>query len=110
MADRFTWRPVRQSSPSYDGSVRRAQFGDGYAQSSADGINPISGQWDMQFIGQKKEMQALMEFLRVHIGRSFIWNDPLVGDCFFYCDSFKPVNNGAKVYTVTAIFQQTFQP
>lgn len=110
MADRFTWRPVRQSNAQSEGAVRRAQFGDGYTQSSADGINPSAVRWDMQFIGRKAEMKPLIEFLRSHVGKSFIWNDPMIGDAFFYCDSPTYLNNGADVYTVTGTFQQTFQP
>lgn len=64
----------------------------------------------MQFIGKKSEISQIIAFLRSHVGMSFIWKDPFLGDCLFYCDSFDFNNNGADVYTVSATFQQTFQP
>lgn len=110
MADRFTWCATRQSSAQANIKVKRAQFGDGYAQSSADGLNSVRRTWDMTFIGKKSKMADIISFLDSHSGKSFIWNDPFYGDAFFYCDEYRYNNNGSTVYTVTATFEQTFQP
>lgn len=110
MADRFTWCATKQSRGTVTGSVRRAQFGDGYAQSSADGINPISSSWNVEFVGRKDRIKEISDFLRSHVGKSFIWDEPLVGDGFFYCDTFNPSPNGSRLYTLTATFEQTYQP
>ena len=110
MADRFTWCPTNQSRGTVTGSVRRAQFGDGYAQSSADGINPISSSWNVEFVGTKERIQEINNFLRSHVGKSFIWDEPLVGDGYFLCKDFNPTPNGNRLWTITATFEQTYQP
>lgn len=110
MADRFTWCATKQSTGAVSGSVRRTQFGDGYAQSAADGINPISSSWNVEFVARKDRIKEISDFLRSHVGKSFIWDEPLVGDGYFYCDTFNPSPNGSRLYTLTATFEQTYQP
>lgn len=110
MADRFTWCPTKASTGQTDGLVRRTQFGDGYNQSAADGINPNSSTWNVEFVGTKLRTQEIIDFLRSHVGKSFIWDEPFVGDGYFYCDTFSPAPNGQRLWTVTATFEQTYQP
>lgn len=110
MSDRFTWCATKQSTGQVNGSVKRAQFGDGYAQSAADGINPISSSWNVEFVGKLDRIMEINSFLRSHIGKSFIWDEPLVGEGFFYCDTFNPSPNGNRLWTITATFEQTYQP
>jgi phage-related protein len=41
---------ISQSSPGrYKNRVLRSQFGDGYEQSTVDGINATLGQWDLSY-------------------------------------------------------------
>lgn len=110
MADRFTWCATKSSTGQSNGIVRRAQFGDGYAQSAADGINHIRDSWNVEFVGSKQRTQEIIDFLRAHVGQSFIWEIPFVGDGYFYCDTFNPTPNGQRLWTVTATFEQTYQP
>lgn len=110
MADRFTWCPTKQSSGEVNGVVRRAQFGDGYAQSSASGINPILRRWTVEFVGTKVKIQEIVNFLDSHVGTSFVWDAPFFGDGYFYCDTYSPSPNGFRLYTLTATFEQTYQP
>lgn len=110
MADRFTWCANKTSTGQSNAVVRRAQFGDGYAQSSANGINPISRNWSVEFIGQKSRIQEIVNFLDSHIGKSFVWETPFFGDAYFYCDSYKPTPNGYRLWSLTATFEQTYQP
>jgi len=110
MADRFTWCATKQSTGTSTASVRRAQFGDGYAQSSADGINPVSRSWNVEFVGNKQRTQEIISFLDAHVGQSFIWDVPFFGDGYFYCDTYSPAPNGQRLWTVTATFEQTYQP
>lgn len=110
MADRFTWCATKQSSGQVTGAVRSAQFGDGYRQTSADGINPNSSVWNVEFIGKMSRIKEISDFLRSHVGQSFIWDEPLVGDGYFLCKDFNPTPNGNRLWTITATFEQTYQP
>ena len=110
MADVFRWRPTRQSRATAQAKINSAQFGDGYRQSAADGINAIRQTWDMEFVGKKSEISQIIAFLRAHVGISFIWKDPFEGNLLFQCETFSPSPQGADIYTLTATFEQTFQP
>lgn len=110
MADRFTWCATKQSTGKATGSVKRAQFGDGYSQSSANGINPISRVWNVEFVGDKDRAQQIINFLDSHVGKSFIWEVPFFGDAYFHCDEYNPSPNGNRLWTITATFEQTYQP
>lgn len=111
MTDVFTWRATAQSSNgTTSGKVDRAQYGDGYSQSSPDGINPISRSWQVSFTDRESVIQAIADFLDAHMGRSFLWKPPLAAQGFYQCDTHTASDNGRGVYTLTATFQQTFQP
>ncbi|WP_243689793.1 phage tail protein, partial [Cronobacter sakazakii] len=47
----FTWCPRINAGGEVTHRVRRAQFGDGYAQASGDGINARGQKWDLEFVG-----------------------------------------------------------
>ena len=47
----FNWSPRVNPSQDVTMRTREAQFGDGYTQTSGDGINPRSQSWDLTFIG-----------------------------------------------------------
>lgn len=110
MADVFTWCATTSSSGESNGSVRRAQFGDGYTQSSADGINPNRRSWSLGFTGVRTRTMEIISFLDSHVGKSFLWDSPLYGVNFFYCDTYSINHNGNDVWTLTATFEQTYQP
>ncbi len=42
MTDTFTWPATSQSTGTTTAAVKRAKFGDGYAQAAADGLNATS--------------------------------------------------------------------
>lgn len=110
MADVFTWRPTDETRGRITARVKRARFGDGYSQSAPDGINAIDQEWPLTFAGTEAEMQALVDFLQAHVGRSFEWK-PLLGQpALWQCDTWQPKDEGGGWYTVTATFQQTFSP
>lgn len=110
MADRFTWCPTKQSSGQVTGSVLRSQFGDGYSQIAANGINPNSSVWTLEFVGKKDWIRQISSFLRSHVGKTFIWDEPLVGDGYFSCETFNPSPNGNVLWKITATFEQVYQP
>ena len=109
MTDTFSWVPTSTSRATSTGLVRRAQFGDGYAQSIADGINPMSRAYDLTFTGSSALISQIAAFLDAHVGVSFFFAHPIHGTGLYYCDSYSDSGEGL-TYTLTATFQQTFQP
>lgn len=110
--DTFTWRTQGQPEGSLTQRVRSAQFGDGYKQVSGDGINPESQSWPVSFTGQQKDMVPLLSFIRSHTTTSFLWTPPygVVGLYRVVSDSIKAAPVGGAVMTVSATFEQAFQP
>ena len=110
MVDVFTWCATNSSSGDSNASVRHAQFGDGYAQSSANGINPNRRTWNLAFTGDNSRTLEIVSFLDSHVGKSFLWDSPIYGEKNFYCDTYAINPNGNNIWTITATFEQTYQP
>lgn len=109
--DTFTWKPIGTPTGTSTFAVKKAQFGDGYSQEAADGINNESQSWPLQFAGSKAEMLALVAFLRAHAGYiGFYWTPPLGVQGIYKAPSFSPTPQGGDVYTVSATFEQKFAP
>ncbi|WP_181944600.1 phage tail protein, partial [Klebsiella pneumoniae] len=47
----FTWSPRVNPTQTVNFRTRKAQFGDGYAQVSGDGLNTRSQEWELNFVG-----------------------------------------------------------
>ncbi|MCD0280456.1 phage tail protein [Xanthomonas melonis] len=110
MADVFPWKPTSQSSGTATGAVRRAAFGDGYSQSVAEGINPISRSYQLTFTGTDSEMQEIAAFIDSHIGRSFLWTPRIGGQGYYQCDGYSDRGEGGEMLSISATFEQHFQP
>lgn len=110
MTDTFTWPTQAGNTGTETGHVRKSPFGDGYAQRVADGINPLSRSWQIQWKGTKATAFAIRDFLRAHIGVSFFWTAP--GDVMqtYTCDSWTINDQGGPIYTITATFEQFNSP
>ncbi|OEZ02325.1 MULTISPECIES: phage tail protein [Stenotrophomonas] len=109
MTDTFIWKPTSSGAATANAAVRKAAFGDGYTQRAKDGINARSRSYQLTFTGAKERIDAIIEFLDAHIGQSFFWTGPR-GTALYTCDTHnEPLPNGL-THTVTATFEQTFQP
>jgi phage-related protein len=78
----------------------------------ADGLNNVSSAFTLQFAGDEDKVGAILDFLTAKGGaESFYWQPPLrKAPLLFYCETWsEPVKDGA-TYTMSATFQQTFQP
>jgi phage-related protein len=110
MADTFTWRPDKSAPGTFQDRVRSAQFGNGYKQRAADGINNETQSWNLTFTGEKARIAAILAFLRAQKGyKAFIWATPFDGPLYFTCDTFAPTDLGGKAWSLTATFEQTYQ-
>lgn len=107
----FTWCPRTDPQGQTKFRVRTKDFGDGYSQSVSDGINNKSQSWPLVFLGGEERTREIMRFIDSHKGaRGFLWTPPL-GDLGLYkCDGYQLTPHGAENYTLTATFEQTFQP
>lgn len=106
----FTWPVHAGEEGQHTSRVRQAQFGDGYMQTSADGLNPTTQSWPITTTGTKAEIMAARQFLKDNAGRSFIWESP-VGELGFYrCNDFGVANIGGGVFVLRATFEESFQP
>ena len=110
MPDVFRWRPTQQARGKTTANVSRADFGDGYAQSVPNGINPWSRSWAVEFVGSRSEVGQIVSFLEAHAGRSFLWAPLFSAQGLYQCDEFEPAHQGGDVYTLSATFAQTFSP
>ncbi|MDR8400116.1 phage tail protein [Paraburkholderia sp. USG1] len=110
MADTFTWAPaVSNLSGSAALRVRKAQFGDGYAQKIADGINNRASSYNLTFIGDAPTITAILAFLDAHAGATaFNWTPLLRPQALFTCEKYSEPTKDGNTYTITATFDQTF--
>jgi phage-related protein len=106
----FTWVPtVANLSGTATLLVREAQFGDGYSQRTADGLNNRSSSFSLQFIGDATKISAILAFLDARAGaEAFYWTPPLRTQLLFTCATYTEPTKDGNVYTITATFVQTF--
>jgi len=78
MADTFNFIPSRGFSNPIKPRVKIAQFGDGYSQRIADGINNITKEWNLVFGSRDlNEVDLILEFLETQKGvTAFLWTPP----------------------------------
>lgn len=111
MADTFTWSPLIEPTGTGTFRVRTAQFGDGYRQVAADGINNLSESWPLTFRGREAYITAILAFLRGKKGSMpFSWKPPLGETSLWTCATYGATPLGAGLYTLTATFEQYFEP
>ncbi|WP_211195175.1 phage tail protein [Stenotrophomonas maltophilia] len=111
MADVFTWCVRTEITGTGDFLVKEARFGDGYRQTSADGLNNESQQWPISIVGRESKVGPALAFLRARQGAvSFLWTPPLGVQGYYLCKTYTLTPHGNGVYTLAATFEQTFQP
>ena len=105
----FRWKTQRTTPGTETARTRSAQFGDGYKQVVADGINNISGSWYVTIVAQADEMRAIRNFLRSHGGyRAFKWTEPLGDVVLVRAGTWTPTPIGGGVYSISTTFEQAF--
>ena len=106
----FTWAPaVSGLSGTATLKVRKAQFGDGYDQRVADGLNSRRSSYNLTFIGDAAKISAILAFLDARAGaEAFYWTPLLRTQSLFICETYSEPTKDGDVYTMTATFDQTF--
>ena len=110
----FSWRTQTQSQPqgAFKTRTREAQFGDGYKQVSGDGLNPEEQNWPLTFTGSEKDMLPILEFIRAHTIKAFIWTPPYGVPGLYRVgkESITATPIGGMAMTITCTFEQAFAP
>lgn len=108
----FIWQPLADPEGTSTFRVLSAQFGDGYTQEVGDGLNNEIRAWPLQFWGYEWEIQPIRDFLRRHQGfRPFLWTPPIEPDAgLFIARDIRIRAMGGKSYTLSATFEERFEP
>lgn len=110
MAKTFTWKVERDIEPEISYRVKETQFGDGYKQTSADGINTKDESYDVKVHARNEvEAKAIMAFFDEHQGwKSFFFTPPLGKLSLWTCKNPKPKPLGGGLYSITATFVKSY--
>lgn len=106
----FEWNLQSEPSATERVSIRSVSFGDGYEQSVANGLNPIAKDWDLRFKGRISLIRAIDTFLAEHIGKAFLWENPLGDQGMYKSEGKNIVMHTANIATLTVKFKQCFHP
>lgn len=106
----FSWRTQGTPEGSFKLTVKKAQFGDGYTQIAAEGLNPETQSWPLTFIGTESELKPLLAFVRRHRTKACLWVPPYgeLGLWRVEADSIKVAPVGGKAMSVSFTFTQAF--
>lgn len=109
----FTWTPEYGASVERKPRVRTIAFGDGYEQRARDGINTNPVKWSLQFnMRDNIETDEIMAFLDARgAAEAFDWTPPNESNTIrVVCRSWNKVLNKFNLNSVTATFEQVFEP
>jgi phage-related protein len=86
MTTNFTWPVQAKLAGAVKFAVLTAQFGDGYKQTAADGINNQSQSWSVVIRGPAAQVTPARDFLNARAGyQSFFWTPPLGAQGYYEC-------------------------
>ena len=109
----FTYTPDFGAQATYKPRVRKAQFGDGYEQRIADGINVRPQQWSLQFANRDDtETASILSFLEARNGvEAFDWTPPSELTAIkVVCSEWNKTVARSNLNNVSATFDQVFEP
>lgn len=114
----FDWGESRSSRVEVEARVAEVRFGDGYAQRSPDGLNPIGEAWDLVFDAVDDSIgDAIENFLRARttslVAEAFdwspIWLTPTTA-IRVVCKRWSRVRVDLGISTITATFERVYEP
>ncbi len=103
----FDYQPAPNASPSYTPKVLTSQFGDGYRQDTADGINNNLPKWSLTFNRPRVEIEAILAFFIAKGGvQRFTWTPSGRSEVLVICPEWTaPIING-RFGTISCTFQE----
>lgn len=101
------WKNALQRKP----RILMAQFGDGYSQRQADGLNANPKVWSLKFENRSdSEADDIDAFLVARGGwEAFDWTDPDGDALKFVCREWSRVREQYNLNTVAAVFEQVYE-
>jgi phage-related protein len=104
--------PEYSSSPcDTKARVLRTDFGDGYGQRAADGINNMPRTWPLKWENlTEADANTIENFLRARAGYvAFLWTPPRTGTALKWtCEAWSRQPTEGNFVTMTATFNQVF--
>ena len=98
------------ASESFEPRVLVANFGDGYTQRSADGINNLPRKWPLSFSVSPTVGQEIIDFLKTANGvQSFDWTPPIGAAGKWLCKSWSRRLTTFGTHDVSAEFVEVFE-
>jgi phage-related protein len=90
--------------------VLKMDYGDGYSQRAADGINTIRDTWEVEFRGTYSNMDSLQSILEGKAGHTyFTWTAPRGSTAEkWICTEWSRTNLGRDKDAISATFIQVF--
>ena len=109
----FTWSPDYGASKSKKPIVKQIKFGDGYEQRATFGINQNPQNWNVKFTNRvQTEADAIEAFFDAQGGVTpFDWTPPDQSTSYkFVCRDWVRTIDHAGLFSITANFEQVFEP
>lgn len=107
----FSFPVQANDSGSTEYLIRTAQFGDGYAQSSGEGINSKKETWAITYSGRKEDVDKVRAFLDERAGyKSFAWKNPHGVLGLYKASKYESLPYATDVFRLTTNFEQAFAP
>ncbi len=108
----FNWVPRIEPVGQFSHRTLTAKFGDGYAQTADDGINPGSQSWPLEFFGVSAYIQPIKQFLDQHRGsRAFLWTPPMgQPTAWLIGKGYTLQPHGADLFTLAVTFEEFNRP
>lgn len=109
MAKTFKWRIERDVDTTNTYRVIEAQFGDGYKQTSTEGINTTNLEYALKLHAYENTAKEIMAFFNEHAGwKSFFWTPPLGELGLYTCTNPKPSAEGGGLWSISATFVKSY--
>jgi len=109
MPEVFTWCPLIGATADAQFRVRKAQFGDGYAQRAGDGLNTRIKPWTVSFRGRESYIAPIRAFLDAHAGAAaFMWTPPGGVQGLYVCERYSESADFKDRFSITATFERAF--
>ena len=108
----FTIAPAMTTQLTVRPNIRQVQFGDGYSQRLAFGLNVISEQWELTFHCKgTTERDAVLDFFVARNGQeSFDWTTPNGDAKKFICQEWRQRQEGETFFVIDTTFMEVHEP
>lgn len=106
----FIWAPSEAPTKSREPKLRRAQFGDGYSQTSPQGLNHMAENWELSFEGLTDfDANAIDAYLTSAGGYlPFYWRNPDNQRKRYICETWSRTYERMDQNSVRATFKEFF--